>query len=367
MKKNMFYKHGEIKPGWSTQEANGWHEKQGWLVGCNFIPSTAINQLEMWQGESFDPFVIDKELSWGASLGFNMIRVFLHNLVWQQDPQGYLRRIDYFLHIAAKYHIKTMLVLFDSVWHPFPKPGLQPLPKNNIHNSGWVQCPGFDILNHPERHNELRSYVQGIVTQFKDDKRILMWDLYNEPDNRNLGSYKDDYYSQPKEQLCLQLLQKTLTWVRQIQPSQPVTMAPWNWADTNSLTDLEQFMFLNSDIISFHWYEPKESMQERIESLKQFGRPIICTEYMARGLGSTFETILPLLRSQNVGGCSWGLVQGKSQAHCPWDSWNITYQNEPELWFHDIFRSSGEPYSYQEVEFLKAFNKKAPIEDLKIA
>jgi hypothetical protein len=356
-----------LSEGWSEERANDWYEKQGWRVGCNYIPATAINQMEMWQSETFDPFTIDKELSWAASLGFNTIRVFLHNIVWQQDAQAYLRRIDYFLNIADKYGIKTMLVLFDSVWNPFPKEGKQNQPILNVHNSGWVQCPGFDILNNPDRYDELYSYVHGVVSYFKEDERVLLWDLFNEPDNMNLTSYKDDYYIRPKEELCLQLLQKTIHWVRNINPVQPITMAPWKWVDMDSLSVLDQYMFTHSDIISFHCYENKEGMKERIHSLKAYGRPVICTEYMARALASTFEEILPVLKSHNIGAFNWGLVQGKSQAHCPWDSWQITYKGEPEIWFHDIFRTNGEPYDKREVNFLKAFNRKEVLEEQKVA
>ena len=345
----------ELTYRWSTERANEWFEKHGWMVGCNYIPATAINQLEMWQEDSFDPFLIDKELSWAAALGFNTIRVFLHHLIWEQNATGYLQRIDQFLSIAEKHGIKTMLVLFDSVWDPNPKLGKQPEPKLNVHNSGWVQCPGYEVLNNPDRYDELHSYVSGIVSHFKNDERVLIWDLFNEPDNMNLTSYKDMEYARHKAELSMELLRKTINWVRVIDPIQPITMAPWQWVDMKTLSVIDNYMFSHSDIISFHNYEDKQNMERRILDLKQFGRPMMCTEYMARGLKSTFEEILPLLREHNVGAYNWGFVQGKSQTHCPWDSWQITYENEPELWFHDIFRTNGAPYREEEVAFLKNF------------
>ena len=182
----------ELTYRWSAERAQEWMDTNGWLVGCNYIPSNAINQLEMWQAETFSPELIKKELGWAASLGFTTVRVFLHNLLWDQDPRGFLQRIDRFLDIAQSYKIRTMLVLFDAVWDPFPKLGAQPAPKHNVHNSGWVQCPGYDVLNNPDCYDSLHNYVHGIVSHFKDDERVLIWDLYNEPDNMNLTSYKDD-------------------------------------------------------------------------------------------------------------------------------------------------------------------------------
>jgi hypothetical protein len=349
----------ELANHWSISRAQDWFDKNGWVVGCNYIPGNAINQLEMWQEADFSPELIDKELGMAASLGFNTIRVFLHNLLWQQNAEAYLNRIDLFLSIAHKHGVKTMLVLFDSVWDPFPKLGKQPEPKINVHNSGWVQCPGYDILNDPSRYDELRDYVQGIVSYFKNDERVLIWDLFNEPDNMNLASYKDDDYSHHKAELSMLLLKKTINWVRVINPDQPITMAPWkeDWSSDDVMTALDNYMFTHSDIISFHCYEDKNDMLKRIRALKRFDRPMLCTEYMARPFKNTFQEILPILKEHNVGAYNWGLVEGKTQTHCPWDSWNKKYDAEPELWFHDIFRKNGEPYIKEEVEFLKEITK----------
>ncbi|MBA2746726.1 MAG: cellulase family glycosylhydrolase [Flavisolibacter sp.] len=345
----------ELVHRWSEARAAEWMEQNGWIVGCNYIPANAINQLEMWQEATFDPARIDVELGWAASLGFNSVRVFLHHLVWEQHPAAYLERIDQFLSIADKHGIRSMIVLFDAVWNPFPKLGTQPVPRHNVHNSGWVQCPGYDVLNDPAKYDGLQDYVQGIVKHFKDDQRVLIWDLFNEPDNMNLASYKDDDYAHHKAELSMALLKKTIQWVRAINPLQPITMAPWkeDWSCDTKLTALDNYMFTHSDIISFHWYENRKSTEERILQLKRFRRPMVCTEYMARPFGNTFEEILPLFKEHNIGGYNWGLVAGKTQTHCPWDSWNTTYESEPAIWFHDIFREDGTPYILNEVETIR--------------
>ncbi len=345
----------ELAYRWPAEKAHDWKARNGWLVGCNYIPSNAINQLEMWQAETFSPQLIEKELGWAASLGLNTVRVFLHNLLWNQDPEGFLRRIDSFLSIAYSHNIRTMLVLFDAVWDPFPKLGRQPQPKHNVHNSGWVQCPGYDVLNNPDSYDSLHSYVHGIVSHFSNDERVLIWDLYNEPDNMNLASYKDDDYVLHKAELSMALLKKTINWVRVINPIQPITMAPWqnDWSCDTKITALDNYMFSHSDIVSFHWYGNRESTEQRIKDVQRYGRPMLCTEYMARPFDSTFQEILPLFQQYGIGAYNWGFVAGKSQTHCPWDSWQKKYEAEPELWFHDIFRQNGEAYIEDEVAFLK--------------
>jgi endo-1,4-beta-mannosidase len=168
---------------WSAERANAWYRAQPWLVGGNYTPATAINQLEMWQADTFDPKQIDLELGWASAIGMNTMRVFLHDLLWQEDEAGFRRRIDQFLDICAKHKIKPMFVLFDSVWDPHPKLGKQRAPRPGIHNSGWVQGPGAEALADRSHDARLEAYVKGVVAAFANDERVLAWDMWNEPDN----------------------------------------------------------------------------------------------------------------------------------------------------------------------------------------
>ena len=349
------------KPGrWSKEKAAAWHKEQPWLVGCNFIPSTAINQLEMWQAETFDTKTIDRELGWAHDLGFTSVRVFLHNLPWKQDAKGFARRINTFLDIADKHKIGVMFVLLDSCWHPEPKLGKQAEPKPHLHNSGWVQSPGVAVLKDAEKWKEMEGYVKGVLTRYKTDRRILCWDLWNEPDNNNGSSYgardiKD------KEKHIMPLLKQVFTWAREVNDSQPLTAAPWrgDWSADDKLGPMNRFLFDNSDVITFHRYENLAATKKSVESLKRFGRPILCTEYMARPAGSTFQTILPYFKEQYVGAYCWGFVAGKTQTIYPWDSWQKKYKAEPKLWFHDILRANGKPYDESEVKLIKKLTRTA--------
>ena len=235
-----------------VERANEWYQKRGWIMGCNFSPSTAINQLEMWQPETFDPATIDRELGWAEDLGFNTVRVFLHNLLWTQDQKGFLKRMDQFLALADKHHIGVMFVPLDAVWDPFPKLGKQHEPVPHVHNSGWVQSPGVEILRDPARHDELKGYVQGVMRHFKSDKRIVAWDVSNEPDNMNRPAYEK---SEPanKPDMAL-LLKKVFAWAREVDPKQPLTAGVWErgrWGANDKLLPIEEVMLEQSDIISF--------------------------------------------------------------------------------------------------------------------
>ena len=339
---------------WPSARANRWYSRQPWLVGSNFIPSTAINQLEMWQADSFDLPTIDRELGWAQALGMNTMRVFLHNLLWQQDADGFLRRMDQFLAIADKHHIRIMFVLFDSVWDPHPKLGKQREPQPHIHNSGWVQAPGADLLKDESRwDSDLKPYVIGMLTHFRNDPRILMWDLMNEPDNDSV-QYKSTELPD-KATRALMLLKAEWQWARDVNPTQPLTSGVWkgDWSSDASLSEMERFQLQNSDVITFHSYDAPAVTKRKLDSLRRYHRPIVCTEYMARPLGSTFAAILPLLKQEDVGAYNWGFVSGKSQTIYPWDSWEKSYTTEPEVWFHDIFRKNGKPYDPTETNLIR--------------
>src|ERR1051325_5699979 len=275
---------------WTVEEANAWHVKQPWLVGCNYTPRTAINQLEMWQAETWDPKTIDQELGWAHDLGFTSVRVFLHDLVWKNDREGLLRRMEKFLDLADKHHIGVMFVLFDSVWDPFPEAGKQREPYPHRHNSGWVQSPGQEILKDPARQDELKDYVQGVIGHFRNDRRIHVWDIFNEPDNL-VPQYRSVLLSN-KVEFALQLLKKTFVWAREANPSQPLSSGVWigNWPDESKLSPTERCQIEESDIITFHTYENIEGAQKCVQNLKRYNRPIVCTEFMARPRGSRSDS-----------------------------------------------------------------------------
>lgn len=347
-------------PRWTPEKANEWYQKTGWLVGCNYAPRTAINQLEMWQADTFDPKTIDQELGWAEGLGFNSVRVFLHDLAWKQDPQGFGDRMEQFLKIADKHKIGVMFVLFDSVWDPHPHVGKQRGPTPHLHNSGWVQSPGAEVLRDPSRHDELKGYVQGVLRRFGKDRRVQVWDLWNEPDNTNGNSYRA-WEVADKANVVLPLLKKVWGWAQEVNPDQPLTSGVWigEWDTNERLKAWERFQLEESDVITYHNYGKPEEQQQRVGWLRRFGRPILCTEYMARPMGSTFEAILPYLKEQKVGAYNWGFVSGKSQTIYPWDSWTKRYSAEPPVWFHDIFRPDGTPYREEEVRFIRRTTGKA--------
>lgn len=343
-----------VQAVWTAEEANSWSATQDWLVGPNYTPATAINQLEMWQAETFDPETIDKELGWAAELGMNTARVYLHDLVYEDDSTAFLIRIDHFLRLADTHGIKSLLVFFDSCWDPFPVSGLQRVPKPHVHNSGWVQSPGQYALQDSTQYPRLERYVKGVVSRFAQDDRVLGWDIWNEPDNMTGPSYEAVEISD-KVDYVLPLLEQAFQWARSANPSQPLTSGVWvgDWSTHEGLKPIERLQIEQSDIISFHNYDGPEEFEKRILQLQRYGKPLWCTEYMARPNGSKFEDFLPIAKKYNVAMFNWGFVDGKTQTIYPWDSWTKTYTAEPPLWFHDIFREDGSPYDLYEAELIK--------------
>lgn len=349
---------------WTEQNANAWYERQPWLVGSNFIPVSAINELEMWQATTFDPVEIDKELGWAESVGMNTMRVFLHDLLWAQDAPGFKERLDIFLSITSKHHIRPIFVLFDSCWDPFPKLGPQHPSIPGVHNSGWVQSPGAAGLGDPAQYPRLKAYVRGVIGAFANDQRILAWDLWNEPDNTNGGSY-GRLEPKNKAELVFRLLPQVFEWARSANPSQPLTSAIWqgDWSSADKLSPIQHIQLEESDVISFHNYSWPEDFKERVEWLQAYHRPVICTEFMARPVGSTFDTILPIAKQHHVAAINWGLVAGKTQTDLPWDSWQRPYVLEkPPVWFHEVFHADGTPYREREVTIIRELSGKSSAE-----
>ena len=343
---------------WDTERMQAWKNATPWLVGTNFIPSTAINQVEMWSKATFDAKTIDRELGYAQKLGFNCMRVYLHDQVWEHDREGLVTRMKEFLDIAKRHDILTLFVIFDDCWQADPYYGIQPNPYPGRHNSYWLQSPGVEKLKQFPRDKKLqatlKAYVQDILTEFKDDKRIVGWDLYNEP-----GGWwrRPDNTRGQVNSLCAPLLKSVFTWAREVDPSQPLTSGVFrSWGTWDPLVKIQ---LQNSDLISFHHYEFPNNLRSRIEWLKKeaHGRPLLCTEYMARP-NSTFQTDLPIMKENGVGAINWGLVSGKIQTIYPWATWDDkTPRPEPKVWFHDILRPNGKPFSKKEAKFIKSMTK----------
>jgi Cellulase (glycosyl hydrolase family 5) len=340
---------------WSEEEAKNWYDQQPWLVGSDYLPTNAINELEMWQAQTFDPAQIDKELGWAESMGMNTMRVFLHDLLWQENSAGFKQRIGQFLEIASRHRIRPLFVLFDSCWDPYPKLGLQHPPIPGVHNSGWVQSPGAEALKDPAQEARLKAYVQGVVGAFAKDERVLGWDVWNEPSNNNEGSYNRQE-PRDKGKLVEAMLPKVFAWAREEHPTQPLTSGVWDidFENGTSATSMQRIQLENSDVISFHNYGWPEVFEKEVLFLERFRRPLICTEYMARGAGSTFDTVLPLAKKYRVAAINWGFVAGKTQTYYPWDSWQHPYiLDEPLIWFHEILHPDGKPYREAEVKLIR--------------
>jgi hypothetical protein len=319
---------------WAPALAWEWSKKHDWLVGCNFIPSTAINQLEMWQADTFDPVTIDRELGLAQSIGMNCVRVYLHQLAYLDDEPGLFRRMDQFLEIADKRGIKTMFVLFDDCWNEDAKLGKQPGPKPGVHNSGWLQCPGKTSVLDPKRWGPSESYAKGILKRFAKDKRILAWDLYNEPGNGTGEAAKP-------------FLEAVYKWGWSVRPDQPMTTG--SWAD---IAPLDAVSFAWSDINTGHSYDNLDGLKAKVEKWARLGRPFILTEWMARTNGSKAVSHLPYLKEAKIGCINWGLVSGKTNTIFPWGSKEGS--PEPEVWFHDLFRADGTPFDKSETDLFRS-------------
>lgn len=324
---------------WTAEQAWEWYRKQPWIVGFNYVPSTACNTTEFWSADTFDEKTIQRELGWAANLGFNSCRVFVQYLVWKHDPDGLKKRLDRFLSIGGKLGLSATLVLFDDCAFgdpPQTEPylGKQRDPIPGMIAPSWTPSPGLKAVTDKSAWPDLERYVKDVVGLFGQDRRVLMWDLYNEPGNSGLGND-----SRP-------LAEAAFAWARAMSPSQPLTMSPWGAPAEISSRQLEL-----SDVVSFHFYGNYEGLCDQIARYKAQLRPVINTEWMARLQGSCWETDLPLFKKEAVGCYSWGLVNGRTQCQYAW--YHERGTPEPKVWFHDLFHKDGRPYDPAEHEAIR--------------
>lgn len=326
---------------WDPARAAKWYTAARPVKGMNYLPRTAVNTTEMWQAATFDERAIGQELGWAAGAGYNSARVFLQYIVWRDDSAGLKHRVSRFLDIAQSHGIRVMLVLFCdcSFAGKEPYPGAQDPPVPGVHNSGWVPSPGLKRVADRAAWPDLEKYVKDIVGTFGRDRRVLIWDLYNEPGNSKLG------------EASLPLAEQAFAWARATGPSQPVTTGAW----TDFASPMSKRLMELSDVVSFHAYDSPEGVRSKIEICQRYGRPLLATEFIRRQAGSTFESILPLFAKHDVGWYNWGLVAGKTQTSMHWGS--KPGDPMPAVWQHDIFHPDGRPYDPREIELIRRWGR----------
>ncbi len=326
------------EPGepWSVERAREWYRGLDPIRGCNYLPRTAVNSVEMWRAETFDPATIDEELGWARDAGYNSLRVFLQYVVWKNDPDGFCERFERFLEIADAHGITVMPIFFDDVCFAMklePIDAPQDDPVLGIINSGWVPSPGYSMVQDPSTWPELRAFVHDVVRRHREDRRVVVWDLYNEP-----GPFFDSTLSFP-------LARAAFGWVRELDPVQPLTIGLWGNPSSREFLEL-------SDVISIHNYggglEPFFVEQE-----KESGRPVLVTEFLMRPGPGGFADQLPVFAEHRVGWYNWGLVAGRTQTYYSWGSPKGAPM--PEVWMCDVLRPDGTPYDPAEIEMIRRF------------
>lgn len=335
---------------WSAEKANEWYAAQPWPVGCVYMPSYGGTPVEIWGKEFFRPEVVDSELALAENLGFNCIRLFLCDIVWQEDPKGFMERLEKTISIADKHGLRILITFFTNggtIKNPYTGPQPQPVP--GVHNSVWMASPGKDIVNNPEKWPVMERYVKQVIKKYRKDPRILAWCLYNEPANT-------------KGFETLPFMREVFRWAREVNPSQPLTAPIITLSDWKSHNEeISQFVLSESDIISFHCYKDLPECRRFVEYCEQFGRPVLCSEWMARSMGSDYYSILPLFKEKKIACFSYGLVNGKQQCQYPWNHIEngepVPFEEEPDVWFHDLFRPDHTPYSEEEIKFIKEMTR----------
>lgn len=335
---------------WSKEKALKWQKEHPYTIGVNYIPQTAINSTEMWEEESFDIKTIDKELHWAHNYGYNGIRVFLPYIVYEREGENFLKTIEKFLQICDIHKIKVTFVLFDdcAFSNLLPYYGKQREPIKLVHNSGWTASPGEIMVNDRNCYGKLKEYLQTVMGRFKDDERVLMWDLYNECGNNKSGKKSEH------------LLKSAFLWAREVNPSQPITACVWavvNGDAVEGCYDLDTICFEQSDVITYHYYGNIDLMKSFVKNINASGYPLFCTEWLARVFfDCRVDTILPYFSQNNISSYHWGFVNGKTQTNIPWN-WDSA-KGEPDVWFHDVVHRDGTPYNEEEMRIIKAISQK---------
>lgn len=346
---------------WSKEKAWEWYNQFPWIRGFCYYPSCCVNRIEMWQEYGWDKVkpVIDSELKLAKEWGFNAIRIGGALELYIDQKESYLKHIDEVIEMADKYGIYVMWTfggdcVVQKQNYSWPKYGPQDFDfgyHSGRANSPHVVMhqPGYNLIDEPEYEEEFYEMIRTIVSKYKDDKRIIVWDIFNEAGNslRGMMSYR--------------VIKNAFDIARSYNPIQPCASCCWSYdKDRHPFKEIELKMLDMSDIILYHCYENYESSVEVIRFLKEkYDRPMMNTEWLHRIWHNNVEDLFPLFRKEKIGCFSWGWVTGKSQTREPWEWLFNEYDNgkgrdwDFTKWQHDLVRPNLRPYDYKEYEIIK--------------
>lgn len=354
---------------WSKERIWDWYDKELWLRGCNFMGSDCANRIDQWQELGFEERLktADRELKLAAETGFNTVRLILEYIIWKEDHDAFMKRLDRYLNTAYKYGIRCMLVFGNDCMLPKDDPnshlhageqhfdiGYHGGRKRSQHSSLNTE-PGYSLLDEPDEVEHIYRWVEEIIDTYKNDPRVVVWDLYNEAGNTRRGELTKPH------------IKRFFEIARDVAPMQPLTSCVWrmNGDPNQKLADVERFALEHSDIISYHNYGDYVTNVKIIANLKRLGRPILCTEWLGRVQHNTVQEIFPLFFVEKIGCYNWGFVAGKYQTYEPWENiWEAYYSGRRidydfTKWFHDLYRFNLRPYDPGEIDLIKDLSRRA--------
>lgn len=354
---------------WSKERIWEWYNSRPWFRGCNYMSADCANRVDQWQELGFEERfkTTEEELKLMQETGFNTVRLIPEYVVWKEEHDGFMERFERYISLCAKYGISCMIVLANDCMPPktelWKKPyvgeqtydwGYHGGKKHSQHGMHEGPAPHF-YLDDADTREDYFDFVRELVTTYKNDERICVWDVYNEPGNSK------------RKDITLPNLKKMFEIVREIDPIQPLTAGLFMMRSDESipLCEIEQFSAENSDIITYHFYRDYNAHVQVIKRLKKFGRPLMNTEWLGRCLHNDIFDLFPLFYLEKIGCYNWGFVAGKYQTYEPWEATWQKYALGKETnvdftkWFHDLYRPNHRPYDPKEIAVIKRFCKAA--------
>ena len=356
-----------MKEKWSKEKANEWYKSLPWLRGSNFIGSDCANRFDMWQSYDSEKHLetADRELALAKDIGFNTIRIWLIFEAWLGEPEFFMDILEKYIALADKHGQYVMPVLTSE--EDLPRGEFSDFVPKKIGKQDYAlgyhqgrfplseeekQKKEYHYAQSPILRDKFWEMIKNVVTKYAHDKRIVCWNVYNEP-GITLG------------QDSIPILETMFETVRACDPEQPVTADVWRSPLNDKLRSPEEERALElSDIISFHSYSKLPKFCNTVDQLRMYGRPMICTEWLHRINHNNVYDIYPLMYMLGIGNLCWGFVVGKTQTNEPWDvMWEQYYDPECQVdydftkWQHDLFRPNLRPYDPHEIEIIKQFNE----------
>lgn len=342
---------------WTTARAWDWYRQIPWIRGYSGLPSNCVNGIALWQEYGHEAVFrrLEQEFRIAKETGLNAVNVCVEFAVWNAQHDSFLRHLEEYVSLAHQHGLWVMLTLGGdrttirreavSFGKQTPESGYYSRMQSRESTWDLVEKEHF-LFDDADLFARYAQMVAELAERYGQDPRLLLWNVW------------DEISSCCSAGQMLPMIERFFVILRKQGVCQPLT-ASVRFPQTEADDAAQRRILAISDVIAFHCRDSYLRAVPLLARLKQYHRPLFCTEWLNRRAGNDVEHLVPLFWLEKIGSFHEGFMQGFLQTYQQIaDSFVGAFSETDFLstrFQHPLYRFNGLPYEPKEIEIFRRF------------